>query len=500
MVNITQPLSTYVNNEDSSTYLLKWSNTDYDGQYAFEVLYKTKSSDTWLTTGKIESSAEEYDLRNIHTLLGIEIDEIQYRLIVYYKNFDYSSGSMGGSGNTVKDFSDASYIYSLIFNSGSNESLKIYNGKSTTEYPLFSDINNPNIHRLNIQTNSGTKQLPLVDSDSPIAGSAKIVINENGNKATKSFANKSPNFTYDVSRLTTYGTTNVYTSTPIYSKDSKTMGNTGNMTASHYDGVYYNTLYKYAYSSYYGNKGYTRYDNNYGYTRYDNNIGTQTYYTVQPYYYISGHYTYYKQGAYAYATENYYKYQWYGYGPFAYVVYGYGNYWGSTVVYGYYFGVGTHYAYGPSYNYAYGTVSYWYSDYSRTYKDYYYRGITGYYFRAPTPYSGAGMYPVYGNIAHYDYYSYVAYHPTLFYGNKYSGRTYVIPQHRQYYYTTYGNYKYTTYGTYYYRTDRQYSTQYYMTTRYNYYTTYSYTYYTTYYYYYQSGYDNRSYNYTYQVK
>ncbi len=461
MVTITQPLSAYVDNNDSSTYTLKWSNSQYTGQYAIEILYKTKASETWLTTGKIETGTDEYDLRNLHTLTGVDLDEIQYRLIVYYKTSD---------GIETRDFSDAAYIYSLIFNPGSNESLKIYDGKSTSEYPLFSDINNPSISKLAIKTKNGVKTLPLVNADSPIAGNAKIVVD--GDKAIKSFATNDPNFTYDTSRLTTYGTAEAYSVEPVYTQN--------------YDGKYYNTLYENGYTSYYGNKAYTTYNNNYGYTRYDNNVGYRLYYAPDTYYYKTGNCTYYKTGNYSYLS---YKYQstYYYYGVHSYGSTGYYYSYAARrpVGYGstnYYYGNGSSKYDVNVYAYGNGTITY---KYNYTYAESYYSGVVyavkSYYMTHYGPQPIMYSYRAYA----YKYLPATGYTPTPFYVDTYGSGTYYLSKYNQYYYSTYGYYKYNTYGTYYYRTDSAYTKTYYTVTPYSYY--------------YLSGYEDRSYNYRYQV-
>lgn len=483
MVTITQPLSTYVDNNDSSTYTLTWTNDNYTGQYAFEILYKIKSSDSWLTTGKIESTLASYDLRNLHDLLGIDLDEIQYRLVVYYKTTD---------GVETRDFSDAAYIYSLIFNSGSNESLKTYDGKTTSEYPLFSEINNNNIRHMNIQTANGTKRLPLVDNDSPIAGNVKIVVADGDSKITKSFANKSPVFTYDTSKLTTYGTVQSYSSEPIYSTGSYNSEAYSNYSSKRYDGRYYNTAYGSYYTSYYGNKYYTAYNNNYGYTKYTNNVGTNSYYGNEGYYTTpSSTYSYYTYSIYSYASH-WAEYRYYGVYQYGYLK-GYYVTPNGPVPYG---GVGTTtpgniYRYYQVYQYGYYVTQYNYHAYDKTYRDW-----MIYYWYTMTQY---GPHSVKDDKYYYRYYEYTRSAPRIFYGTKYAYTKYYYTTYSKYYYTTYGYYKYTTYGTYYYRTDSQYYYSYYTTTSYNYYTVYAHRYYTTYYYYYQSGYDDRSYSYTYTV-
>lgn len=468
MVTILTPKSVYVNNTDSSTYTLTWTNDSYTGQYAFEILYKIKSDSTWLTTGKISSTVASYDLRNLHDLLGIDLDEIQYRLVVYYKTTDEIE---------TKDFSDAAYIYSLIFNSGSDEVLKIYDGNSTSEYPLFSEIKNSNIQHVDIQTTNGKKQLPLVDSNSPIAGNAKIAI-ANGSDGVKHFANSSPKFTYDTSKLTTYGTAQSYLNEPTYEMSSYEYSVYNSYYTQKYDGRYYNTAYNSYYTSYYGNKYYTSYRNNVDTSSY---YGNTAYYTTK-----SGYYTYYTYSSYLYQS-GYYHYRYYG-------AVGYGvtgqYYLGEAGIgrYGYtayYYGIG--YGNRPSYLYAYAiTRTYYYSYASEKLRlESYYR--YGYYMSNYGP--SSYRYKAYYNS--YYYYSYLNSDPKAFYATTYTST--------KYYYATYKYYYYTTYTLCYYRTDSQYYYVYYTTTSYNYVSPYYYLTYYTGYYYYQTGYNNQSYSYTYTV-
>lgn len=463
MVTITQPLSAYVDNDNPSTHTLRWTN-QYTGQYAFEVLYKQKSTSSWLTTGKIESDQSDYDLRNLHNLTGIDLDEIQYRLVVYYQTTE---------GIETRDFSDAAYIYSLIFNSGSTESVKVYDGTTTSEYPLFSEIKNDAIDHIRVSTDDGVKKLPVVDKSSPLAGTAKIVM---PGGTVKHLAGNAPNFTYDTSTLPTYGTVKTQGDVEVYAKESVSIEAYSDYYAYRYDGRHYNTLYEYRYSSYYGNKSYTRYDNNYG-----------VYYTSSQYYYyynLTGYYNY---------TYNYLNYTY----KYIHAYTGYGRYNPSyTYTYRYISGY-------SRYNYSYYT---YYTEYHRSYNYSTRRvvytishpgrvtNLTGY----KINYAYGTGYAIAVNDAYYTYTSNVwDWINSYAYGTGSRSYTYYTRSTSVTYNTYY--YRYVTYRLYYYRTDTKYTVTYYRMTPYNYYTVYHHLYYRLNYYYYKSGYSHQEYQYTYKV-
>ena len=183
MVNILSPESVYVDNNDSSSYTLTWEGT-MEGQIAYEIMYKLKNSDTWLTTGKIESTETSYDLRNIYNFLGIDFAEISYKVLLYY------SASTGESETTTG--TEYSNTYSLIFNQGITGNINIWNGSEKEIYPIFDNINNDNIHKVNINTDQGTKLVPLVDDNSPLASHFKIRIS---NANTECIAHRDASFT-----------------------------------------------------------------------------------------------------------------------------------------------------------------------------------------------------------------------------------------------------------------------------------------------------------------
>lgn len=537
MVTITAPKSKYVDNNDVNTYTLKWTNA-YSGQYGFAVLYKLKSSASWLTTGIINSTATSYDLRNINNLLGIDIDEIQYRLVVYYKTSD---------GTETRDFSDAAYIYSLIFNSGISGHLKVNNGSTTIDHPTFTTIKNNNIEKLNIQTASGKQMIPLVDSSSPLAGKTKIKTSS----GVKNLATNNANFTYDTTKLTTYGTAVSYTVNTVYAKGSYNSERTSRYDALRYDGRYYNSAYTSYNTSYYGNRGYTTYYNNYGYTTtntgayassnatgygYYNKVTGTTYENVleyASYSYISRYYTYtylaHNEGVTYNWSKVYYYGTWYSDAFRNGYAYWYAYQYNSsyTVYTSYYFNYYNYTtAYIPIYAIGKGPAYYYYTYSNRTYTELLYSNIFLYAYggggygsdgRAYSwssaeyytkKYYRNGYYKQYARARNYGYYGYYYYASRIASGYtaasyKYVSGRYYSPAYYYYYlvYDTGSNLRYYRAQTNSY-TSTQYSYNYtrYYYYYYNRYTSYKYTTYGTYYYrtdaiYYYKYYTATSYNY-----
>lgn len=180
MVTINSPQSMYIDNSDSSTYTLDWTGS-ISGQNAYEIYYKLKSSSTWLTTGRIASTATTQDLRNLHDLTGVDFEEISYKVKLYY-SISNAKGVLTGS-----DFSE---VYTLIFNSGKTGTLKVKTTNKVNEYPLFDTINNDNVSVVNV----GTRKAPLVDADSALGSNLKIQLSS----GTKTVAASTGSFTDEV--------------------------------------------------------------------------------------------------------------------------------------------------------------------------------------------------------------------------------------------------------------------------------------------------------------
>lgn len=397
MVTITAPLSKYVDNNDSSTYTLQWTNS-YTGQYAFEVMYKLKRSSSWLTTGKITSTATSYDLRNLHTLTGVDIDEVQYRLVVYY---------MTTEGIETKDFSDAAYMYSLVFNSGKSGHLNIWDGEKAIQMPLMGSISNAGIKKLNIMTASGVKQVPIVESDSPLAGKVMIQTAD----GPKHLAVKEPVFVYDTTKLQTYGTV------------------TASYRVASYSSTSYNVLYNHpvysltsaAYRTYAA-----RYDTGYYYNLYNHPVYSVANYAYRAYtqYYVA---SYYYDGPYPHAEGTAvstpgYTYSYTAYRTYrittSYKRYSYTTTTGPTKYFKY---VIAPLSYRTVYAYSYST--------RRTYRAYYttyYGPVTdgaAYYYTTSTRYG----YTVYYGIGQYNHPAYVTIAARYYtrYGYHYEGPKYI---------------------------------------------------------------------------
>lgn len=184
MINIISPKSVYVNNDDPSTYTLNWEGSLPSGQVSYEVLYKEKGSETWLTTGKVMSTDTTYDLRNIYTLVNIDFVEIEYKVTITYESIN--------DGETIRG-NESSNTFSLIFNQGISGDLNVWVNSEKRSYPMFSTINNDNVNTLAIRTTDGDKLLPLVDEDSVLASDMRVRVSSD---KTQSVAGYDPDFKY----------------------------------------------------------------------------------------------------------------------------------------------------------------------------------------------------------------------------------------------------------------------------------------------------------------
>lgn len=401
-----------------------------DGQTAYEIMYKLKGSNTWLTAGKVNSTATSYDLRNIYNLLGIDFDEISYKVLLYY------SATTGE--NETTSGTEYSNTYSLIFNQGISGYINIWNGSEKESYPIFDTINNDNIRKLHINTDNGTKLAPLVDANHPLSSNLKVRVSDTN---TECVAASDASFTYYTPTSSdTFGDFRVTGGYSYYNKDRYSY-------VSSYS-------YKYYYVSSTPRDSYRNYLNSYYYYRYytSNTMRFGRYYNYIPTYNVYAHYitSYYHYNitssiSYRYSGDYYYRN---GPGFFDYK-WGFSNY-----LYGYYT-VGSGGAYGRNYNYyqtqASGTYRYdgeieaavggagnQYGGYTWSYKKYA-TLIAPYYYYSYSYYYYWGNYYYYGyNRSTYYYYSY-----TYYYYNAYSSRyTNDIYNYRYYYYYANSTYSY----------------------------------------------------------
>ena len=474
MINIISPKSVYVNNDDPSTYTLNWEGSLPDGQVSYEILYREKGSDTWLTSGKVVSTATEYDLRNIYSQLNIDFVEIEYKVNVTYEKSE--------NDETIKG-TESSNTFSLIFNQGITADLNVWVNSEKRSYPMFDEIRNDNMNIMSVHTPNGNKLLPLVDDDNVLSSDMRIQVADD---KIQSVARYDPDFKYYTpTDADVFGTINVEGQYNYSYQRSYNYISTYGYNYSYYDStssdvycsyesgyVYYNYLvssvrntlrdttsfisaYSYRYS-------YTRSDNMYGYRYYSY---LRSYANVQhsdSYYYIPTQLVKSVYAAYGYG----YSYQYYmggaQYSATAYATY----YTYATGVYQTYVQISSQGSSTAGRGYGYATHALAYLVY------YAYTSGTYYYYQSS---------PVY------------AYDKSQFY-------SYVLRTTAYAYTATRYSYKYYTYYTYTntYAYDRGYSYEYYHYNNIYYWNNYAYAYSgDTYSYNYETITDKKSYNYTY---
>lgn len=188
-ITIISPKSNYlmpdVNDGISENQYITWEQNE-GTQTGYEIMYKLKSSGTWNTTGKIDSSQSKHPLMDIYNNLHHPFEEIYYKVKVFTE--DHSSNDSDGS-MAVNKSSLVSDTYSIIFKSGMEVSVaKVFNGNEVLEFPVYDTIDSDTVDDINIiidETTGRTVHLPIVEPDSPIAGDTKIAM---GNGETKHWA------------------------------------------------------------------------------------------------------------------------------------------------------------------------------------------------------------------------------------------------------------------------------------------------------------------------
>ena len=188
-ITIISPKSNYlmpdVNDGISENQYITWEQNE-GTQTGYEIMYKLKSSGTWNTTGKIDSSQSKHPLMDIYNNLHHPFEEIYYKVKVFTE--DHSSNDSDGS-MAVNKSSLVSDTYSVIFKSGMEVSVaKVFDGNEVLEFPVYDTIDSDTVDDINIiidETTGKTVHLPIVEPDSPIAGDTKIAM---GNGETKHWA------------------------------------------------------------------------------------------------------------------------------------------------------------------------------------------------------------------------------------------------------------------------------------------------------------------------
>lgn len=422
-VSITSPHSVYVDLNDSTTYTLKWvANTSF--VYAYEVMYREKGSDTWLTMGKItltygetgDPTNADYDLTQIRTATGLDFTDIEYKVRTYATMGEEDENGLEEHTGYVD-----SEIYTLVFKpeTTSGEFSTYLNGE-IQRYPMFDKVDTPNIS----VSCDGIKHIPLVNADSGIASPIKIQLDGSTKAIATAFDKAS--FTYTpYPEGTPIGEDNVTISQKYEKYENATLE--------------YYTEYQYTYS-YVSNDKYTEpgYNERYYYTYGYNESGIPIYApTIAGYEYA--YHTVPITTYYEYQTPNYSDKMYYYYTVYQHKYITSADVYYKSTLYYYYSTYNHQYAasYGRSTYYA-GTYTYQYTPSAADKK--YYQYITGYYtytyqytvYRGSATYGGGGHTdaPIYA-VGELDVYRTAAYYKYYYYISSYAYSKYYV-NHKAY--------------------------------------------------------------------
>lgn len=441
-VTILQPKSVYADLEDDTTYILKWTN-DINGQYAYEIMYKLKKATDWSTLGINNSTNTSFDLREIYNVTGLDIHEIYYRVMVYFKN-----GELEGK--------ECSSTFSIIFKNKITSYLGTYDGNSISHYPAFDKINSMDIEVMGVGINDNIKNLPLVDEDSPLNSNLKVKTPKKIKSVASNYAKFKPSNIYGRGEFNKYVKQEYQYVDYVYRNDMYYYSNLYNYTRQ------ISGTYNYQYSSSYSSANYSVGSSPYTTSISYNYAGysSRTYY----YYYTSSYartayaydktYFYYYRESYSYLRSyvrstyygsylvGYFYKRFYGSGflPFYYIsnrylrtyYYSYRTYYYTNYKWTYF------YYYRPSYSYTYKyTSGYRYYRYSYTGYAYRYYRAYGYYYYISS-YSYAYKY-----TTAYKYYNYISSYSYFYkYAYGYKPYTYGINDYAYKYLTAYRNNSY----------------------------------------------------------
>lgn len=253
-------------------------------------MYKLEKSADWSTLGINNSTDTSFDLREIYNITKIDIHELHYRVLVYFKNEELEG----------KEYSST---FSIIFKNKITAYLGTYDKTSISHYPAFDKINSNNIETLSVNINNNIKHLPLVDENSPLSSHLKVKTE----KSIKSVASQYAKFThpniYGCGEFNKYLHQTYQYTDYAYRNDIYYYRYTYNYTG------YKNNTYNYLYSSPYSDANYSVGNSPYSYSSSYNYSGysSKTYY----YYYTSSYartmYSYNKTYLYYYRQRNSYK-------------------------------------------------------------------------------------------------------------------------------------------------------------------------------------------------
>ena len=165
-INITAPLSGYL--DRTQTITVSWNNTNSDlsgKQSSYELQYKLPSETGWNTLGIVESANTSASLNEMFDIAEnvtySDATEYYYRVVVRYDNVPAGLEFVTGT-----EYSD---VYSVAFHGG-----KVGEVKTVGEaYPIYDNvIGTSGLHVQITEDKSGA--VPLVENDSMFAGRAKV--------------------------------------------------------------------------------------------------------------------------------------------------------------------------------------------------------------------------------------------------------------------------------------------------------------------------------------
>lgn len=246
MVEITSKGSVYLDRSQKDTKSIVTWNASFSGQTHFEILYKEKKSDTWSTSGKIQSTETSYDLFNLYEFTNLDFTEINFKVRVYFSTRN-AIGDLTGS--------EDSNIFSVVFKPSSENGLIVYND-AEVHMPLLDEGESFSYSTLAVKVNGKMRRTPLVESDSVIG--SNILVKVDNEKKSLAMV-EDANFVD-----TPIGENDTFATVSQQKSYSYTYSDKGSYQYYYsYDSLYY----YYQYANYYYQESHvgTGYDANYGY-------------------------------------------------------------------------------------------------------------------------------------------------------------------------------------------------------------------------------------------
>ena len=366
-INITAPLSGYL--DRTQTITVSWNNTNSDlsgKQSSYELQYKLPSETGWNTLGIVESANTSASLNEMFDIAEnvtySDATEYYYRVVVRYDNVPAGIEFVTGT-----EYSD---VYSVAFHGG-----KVGEVKTVGEvYPIYDNVIGTSGLHVQI-TEDKTGAVPLVANGSMFAGRAK---GDTTRRGVRSLATTRTSSAFNEKRANASGELFVhrpfYTNSQYYNNSSNFIKGYDASTGHEYDEESTNAfLYtKYNYSAYRDTRSQSYYVDTTSYqylsSSYKHEYNTGRYYSYNysssyTYYYTKYYITsgYQRATGYRYAvTEGYgyqqaytyyYKYYYYTRGSFPATGYETRSSTAAERAYSYYNVYGTNYVINYAYNY-----------------------------------------------------------------------------------------------------------------------------------------------------